>query len=362
MMAPHRGVRSVSTLEATGLDEQSWNALASRGTNTVFQTHQWHESWLSAYGRQYQPLFVVVNNGSGVAGVAPLVIEHTSQGRIARFIGDGRADYCDVLAASNPDVVAAMFRGLDDNKDWDLIDLKNVPGQSATIEFIKSACRDAGYRLIVREQFVCPTLIVRGHEASARSILNKPALRRRVKRLQQMGTLTCRHLTAAADILPLLDGFFDQHVMRWNATATPSLFCEAANRAFYRELTMRLDGTNWLLFSLVELDGAPIAIHYGFDYNDAQIWYKPSFDPAFASRSPGLVLVRHLISRALEHNRREFDFTVGGEAFKLRFTNFARKTVQLQVFRDPARYAYERSKHGVLDAYRRVTATFGKSS
>jgi CelD/BcsL family acetyltransferase involved in cellulose biosynthesis len=360
MMVTHRGVRAVSTLEATGLDERSWNALASRGTNTVFQTHQWHQSWLSAYGHQYQPLLVVVDRGGAVAGVAPLVIEHTSQGRIARFIGDGRADYSDVLAANDADVVAAMCRGLNYNKDWDVLDLKNVPGESATIEFIRSACRDAGYRVIVRDQFVCPTLLVRGHEHSAQAILSKPTLRRRVNRLRQMGKLSCRDLTRADDVLPLLDRFFDQHVMRWGATATPSLFCEAANRAFYRELTMRLDGTDWLLFSMVELDDAPIAIHYGFDFNDALIWYKPSFDPAFASRSPGLVMVHHLIGRAVEYNRREFDFTVGGEPFKLRFTNFARNTVQLQVFRDPARYAYERSKRGVLDAYRRVTATWGK--
>jgi CelD/BcsL family acetyltransferase involved in cellulose biosynthesis len=292
--------------------------------------------------------------------VAPLVIETTTQGRVARFIGDGRADYCDLLAANDPDVVSAMIRGLGDTRGWDVLDLKNVPSESPTVEYIRNACRDAGFRVIIRDQFMCPTLLIRGHEQSARAILDKPSLRRRQNRLQRMGRLSCRDLTAAADVLPLLDQFFDQHVARWRATATPSLFCDGANRDFYRELTMRLDGTNWLMFSLVELEGVPIAIHYGFDFNDGLVWYKPSFDPGFASRSPGLVLVRHLIGRGVEHNRREFDFTVGDEPFKLRFTNSSRTTVQMQVFRDPARYAYERSKHGVLDAYRRVTATWGK--
>ncbi len=356
------GVRTVQSLEATGLDERSWNELASRGTHTVFQTHQWHQSWLAAYGQQYEPLLIVVETAGGVAGVAPLMIEESVHGRIARFIGDGRSDYCDVVGANDPDVVARMLGALKDSRAWDVLDLRNLPGDSTTIEYIRMACRATGYRVIVRSQFVCPSLMIRGQEQSAHEIANKASLRRRHLRLQRMGQLSYRDLTAAADVLPLLDLFFDQHVARWQRTDTPSLFREAANRTFYRELTKRLDGTGWLMFSLVELDGAPIAIHFGFDYNESLIWYKPSFDPALAARSPGLVLVRHLIRRAVDLNRREFDFTVGREAFKLRFSNFARKTVQVQVFRDPARYAFERSKLGVLDTVRRVTATWGKGS
>jgi CelD/BcsL family acetyltransferase involved in cellulose biosynthesis len=355
------GVRVSTTLEGTGLSEQSWNALASRGTNTVFQTYQWQQSWLSAYGHNVEPMFVVVGSGGAVDGVAPLVVEHTPQGRIARFIGDGRSDYCDVLSGNQPGVVAAMIGRLRETRQWDVLDLKNVPGDSATVEFIHRSSRNAGLRVIVRDQFVCPTLLVRGHESAVEAIVNKASLRRRRTRLQRLGRLACRDLTAAAEVLPLLDLFFDQHVQRWTATDTPSLFLEEANRAFYRDLTARLDNTTWLMFSLVELDDAPIAIHYGFDFNDTLTWYKPSFDPAFATCSPGLVLVQHLIERAVTHDRREFDFTVGREAFKLRFTNFARKTVHVQVFRDPARYAYERSKLSFLDAYRRV-ATWGKDS
>jgi CelD/BcsL family acetyltransferase involved in cellulose biosynthesis len=360
MTVTHGGVRTARTLEATGLDERSWNDLASRGTYTVFQTHQWHHSWLSAYGKQYEPRFIVVERAGVVAGVAPLMIEQSSQGRVARFIGDGRSDYCDVLGGSDGDIVSTMLGALNERRDWDVLDLRNIPGDSTTIEYIRASCRISGHHVIVRDQFVCPSLMIRGQERVAHEIANKASLRRRHNRLERMGQLSYRDLTAAADILPLLDQFFEQHEARWQQTDTPSLFREAANRTFYRELTKRLDGTNWLTFSLVELDGSPIAIHYGFDFNDSLIWYKPSFAPALSARSPGLVLVRHLIGRAVALNRREFDFTVGREAFKLRFSNFARKTVQVQVFRDPARYAFERSKLGVLDTYRRVTATFGK--
>jgi CelD/BcsL family acetyltransferase involved in cellulose biosynthesis len=250
-----------------------------------------------------------------------------------------------------------MVRGLRDYGSWDILDLGSVPSESPSVAMLTSLCEDAGFRVMVHDQFVCPTLLVRGHERAAHRMLNKPSLRRRQNYFERIGRLGFRDLRSASDIEPYLDAFFDQHTARWSRTSTPSLFREAANRTFYRDLMSRLDGTGWLLFSLIEFDDQPIALHYGFDYNDTLIWYKPSFDPAFAARSPGLVLVRHLIRRVLEDGRRELDFSIGDEPFKRRFTNTLRKTVHVQIFRSPARYVFERSRRRVMAAVRRAVTT-----
>jgi CelD/BcsL family acetyltransferase involved in cellulose biosynthesis len=348
-------VRVVSSFEATGLDERGWNALAGLGTNSVFQTYQWHRSWWQTYGARYEPLLVTVSDGHHTKGVAPLYVDETAVGnRVIRFVGDGRADYCDLLAGDDVNTVAAMVKGLRDYPDWDIVDLGSIPSESPSVAVLKSLCEDAGLHVSVYDQFVCPTLLVRGHECAARRILDKPSLRRRQNYFERLGRLSFRDLRSASDIEPYLDAFFDQHTARWSQTDTPSLFQEAANRTFYRDLMSRLDGTGWLLFSLVEFDDQPIAFHYGFDYNDSLLWYKPSFDPAFAARSPGLVLVRHLIRRVLEDGRRELDFTIGDEPFKRRFTNLLRKTVNIQIFRSQALYVFERSRRGVIAAVRRA--------
>ena len=80
-------MRVVSSFEATGLDERGWNALARLGTNSVFQTYQWHRSWWHTYGSRYEPLFVTVSNGHNIKGVAPLYVEETAAGRVVRFVG-----------------------------------------------------------------------------------------------------------------------------------------------------------------------------------------------------------------------------------------------------------------------------------
>ena len=349
-------IRIVSSFEETGLDHQAWNALASLGTNTVFQTYQWLHTWLSIYGGRCEPLFILASDGTRVTGVAPLLIEPQPSGRFVRFIGDGRADYSDLLARHDPDTIAAIVQGLKAHGRWDVLDLTNVPSESATVATLTTACEAAGFSVMVRDQFVCPTLLIPGNQLAIREILNKPSLRRRARHFDRLGTLTYRDLTNGADIMAYLDVFFSQHVSRWTGRSTPSLFLDTMNQRFYRRLTEAMSGIGTLLFSIVELDGRPIAMHYGFDYAGTITWYKPSFDPAYASGSPGLLLVRHLIARALALDRRELDFTIGDELFKRRFTNHVRKTVHLRVFNDPARYMYERSKRGVMAAVRRAAA------
>jgi CelD/BcsL family acetyltransferase involved in cellulose biosynthesis len=298
---------------------------------------------------------VTVSDGQNTVGVAPLYGERTAAGnRVMRFMGEGRADYCDLLAGASQETVAAMVRVLSDYPDWDLVDLGGIPSESATVPALKARCEAAGLRVMVRDESICPSLVLRGHEASVRELINKPSLRRRQRNLERCGRLEFLDLRSAADVEPQLEQFFDQHTARWRMTSAPSLFHDNANRAFYRELTSRLDLTGWLLFTAIRFEDRPIAYHYGFDYNDVLLYYKPSFDPALAARSPGLVLVRHLIARALESGRRELDFTIGDEPFKQRFTNTMRKTVKVQIFRNQALYFFERSRRGVLSAMRRA--------
>lgn len=349
--------RITSSLDQVGLGQQQWNALAAAsGTNSVFQTHQWTRSWLAAFGDLYEPLFVTASDAAGVAGVAPLMVDRrSSRARVLRFLGDGRSDYCDVLApVGRRGVVAAMFETILADDRWDVVELSNIPAHSDTPDIVREMCQEAGFGFLMEDQFVCPTLLVEGHEEAVRRIFNKPSLRRRQNYFERLGRLVGRNMMAAAEVEPHLEAFFGQHITRWHGSKSASLFVDERNKAFYRTLTAALDNTGWLLFSVIEIDGRPIAFHYGFDYNGAVIWYKPSFDVAFAEHSPGVVMVRHLIGHAMKQKRRELDFTVGDEPFKKRFTNYARKTVQILIYRDASHLMMARSRRAATALLRKM--------
>ena len=347
--------RLLKSIGALGLTEEAWNALASESeTNSIFQTYQWMSSWEKAFGGQCEPWYFSVADPSGIVGVAPLMVKPGLMGdRIVRFLGDGKADYCDFLIkGEKQQVLEAICQALFAAREqWDVIELNNIPGESSTAATVQSICQCAGFRVLQRDLYPSPALLIKGHEEEAQTIFNKAGLRRRQNYFQRIGRLTVKHLTGTA-VLPCLEGFFDQHIARWADSASPSLFLNERNRAFYQELALALADKKWLLLSVVELDDRPLTMHYGFDFNERLLWYKPSFDRVHSKHSPGLVLLRHLIGYALDRKRVEFDFTIGDEPFKSRFSNCTRKTVSIQIYQDPVRYYLALSKQKLSAAKR----------
>lgn len=350
-------IRVASSLSDVGLTADEWNTLAAQSaTHSVFQTHEWTLSWLAEFGDEYEPLMVVATDNGQVSGVAPLVTDTREGHRVIRFAGDGRADYCDVLSRrDNPTVVTALIDAILTNDRWDVIELNNIPEDSRTADIVRSHCSRSGYHVLSNEMYVCPTLLVAGHEEPARAIAEKPSLRRRENYFRRQGRLVCRDLKTEAEVAPYLDRFFEQHIERWSSARTsPSLFVNDRNKAFYRRLTKSLAARGWLLFTVIEFDDEPIAFHFGFDYDSTVTWYKPSFNIKYAPAAPGLVLVQHLIRYAIEQKRAELDFTVGNEPFKRRFTNHERRTISVRVFRDSWRFQRERLRGTVASAIKSI--------
>ena len=351
-------IHIASSLAGTGLTADQWNTLASQGTtNSVFQTHEWTLSWLAAFGDEFEPLLAIASDNDRVTAVAPLVIDRRNGDRVFRFAGDGRADYCDFLGTrDNREVVTALVDAIFADDRWNVIELNNIPEGSLTADVVRDRSAHYGYQVLSNEMYVCPTLVVAGQQSAACAVFDKPSLRRRENYFRRRGRLVCRDLKTEAEIAPYLDRFFEQHIARWHASGkAPSLFLNDRNRTFYRHLTANVAAKGWLLFSVIEFDDEPIAFHFGFDYDATVTWYKPSFSVKYAAGSPGLVLVRHLIGYAIDQGRNELDFTVGDEPFKRRFTNHARRTVSVRVFRNSLRFLRERSRRAVVSAIRSVS-------
>lgn len=349
-----------TSIQAVGLGEKGWNALVAESpTKSVFQTYQWMVSWEKIFKAACEPWCISVKDVSGIVGVAPLMItKGFLNRRFLKFLGDGKSDYCDFLLAS--DRIAGLEKIFDHlftaQDRWDVIELNCIPAESPTIPAIRTICRNFGYRMLQRVLYPSPTLLIKGHREEALKIYNKAGLRRRQNYFERKGRLAFKTLFGS-DVMPYIEQFFAQHISRWAGTATPSLFLDERNQAFFRELVQAMSGAGWLVLSVVELDGRPLAMHYGFDYGGRLLWYKPSFDPTQAKHSPGLVLLRHLIGYAIEREREEFDLSIGDEPFKARFANKVRETVQIKIFRDPLNFALAWSRQTLGSAKMRLVRT-----
>ena len=85
------------------------------------------------------------------------------------------------------------------------------------------------------------------------------------------------------------------------------------------------------------MDGEPAAYQINFDF-DGKIWiYNNAFDRAFASLSPGTILMKRAFEDTFNEGREECDFLRGEEPYKAEWTEKSREVIQLVIRRGSLR-------------------------
>ena len=294
-----------------------WNALVSRGgTDAIFLTWEWQKAWWDSFERRGLLLLGAERDGQLVA-IAPFFAE---EGMIY-FVGSGGSDYLDFAGAiSAPEVLDGLLTCAR-NSVPEFIGFRffHLTDRSPTAELLRASALRLG--LVSREEGVQPAPATQlGTDSAAdRALTQKKSLLRHEAYFRRSGPLEVLHHSTAEEIGPHLDEFFQQHIARWSATPHPSLFHDARQRSFYRTVTQYASSAGWLRFTRIAADGRPIAFHFGFVYHGSFMWYKPTFAIDLARHSPGEVLLRQLLLRAIEESAHTFDFGLGDEPFKQRF-------------------------------------------
>jgi CelD/BcsL family acetyltransferase involved in cellulose biosynthesis len=339
---------------------QQWDALLPHApTNTVFLTSAWLRAWHVTLG-QHQPLIIPqVRIGGRLVAAAAFV---ASDG-VVEFAGRGPSDYLDIVLDTSVDertrgraIGALLKTAKSATPHFRHFRLDRIQPESATASAI-AASQPRFIATFTGEPIPAPYLDLN----FVAERLKKKSLNRDERALMRRGDLACNTMTRAADILPCLDAFFEQHIARWRSVGVQSLFLQPEARAFYRELTQRLDQTGALLFTTMHLDGKLVAAHFGFLYADRFFLYKPTFDTALPKLSPGKVLVKRLLELARDRNAGTFDFTIGDEAYKHWFASGVRQIRSLHVTDSKAAAAVRRSRaclgrttRALVDRWRRA--------
>jgi len=335
-------LRSQTCDDLESIGRSAWDGLVERSyTSTVFQTYGWISAWQNTLGVGKNLIIPCVYLNNHLAGAAVFV----ESGNFLTFGAADRADYGDMLIDRDLDeslqrkVVAELI-----GNAWHAAGpvtsllLNKVPSKSRSIQLL--AQLEPDFYLVPLHRLPAPRLDM----SAVDERLKKKSLKRHENGLKRLGEVTFHTYSQADSVLPRLQTFFDQHIERWHGTESPSLFNDQANCAFYTQLTKQLDGSGSLRYSELMLDGQLVAAHFGFLFAGTFIWYKPSYAIAYAKKSPGEVLIRHLLRLAKEEGAAVFDFTIGGEAFKYRFATEDPTVTNLYVSSSRARARLRRGK------------------
>jgi CelD/BcsL family acetyltransferase involved in cellulose biosynthesis len=341
----------------------AWSDLVERTDSaTVFQSFEWNACWWQVFGKQDQLLLISCFQGEELVGLAPLSIgrgkrEYGFLGPELRFIGcrNKTSDYLDFIVDPRyPGVLEILLETvLEYLEQVPRIRLSHFPAASSNQEGVLAFLRKKYVRFAVVEEQRAPYRRL-GNADEDRKAVNNATSRRRFNHFRKSGELNFHKLTSPEEIETQLDRFFEQHVGRRALAGEPSQFRDPDQRDFYRILAPALLTRGWLRFDRVVLDEEPIAYHFGCEFRNRFIWYKPSFDARLAKHSPGTVLMKFLVEDAVEHGLEEFDFTVGSEPFKYRYANGERCNNRIVIFRSGIACLAYRTVHWLMQSARRI--------
>lgn len=272
------------------------------------------------------PLAPAVFEDGRLIGVLPLGLRQNQ----LEFIGISFADYNDLLCIPErkTEILSLMLASLRQSSaasSWHRLMLVNVRDDS----LLRQALCESGLRKQFWETraYPCPYIdFSGGKDALIAKFIAKKSLVRHAKGLNCKGVVAFEVLRDYSAVIPYLERFCEQQVIRRAASGQPSHLRHEEPRRALAGLMCDLAAQGNLRFAVLTLNGDPAAFHFGFVYGRKYYWYKPSFQIDLWDDSPGEVLIRDLLISLRGEPSVILDFTIGNEAFKGRFTNGASNT------------------------------------
>jgi CelD/BcsL family acetyltransferase involved in cellulose biosynthesis len=327
-----------------GLRDQ-WQPLLDRSKpNHVFMTWEWFFTWWKHFGHGRELFVIVVENQGETIGILPLMlfVEHGRRAckfRYLHFIGFRFEfrwnDWMDVIGVRKEEVIRAAMEYLQGCQHlWDYLDLWDIPEDSDTLIILPRLADRLGFPYRTELCASCPYLPTTSdwelYYGSHPPKKVTKDLERQIKRLTAGGDLKVEHLAATNPVVSL-NSLFDLHQRREIVTDRLPMFSRERFRSFYRDLAEAFP-REWLDYSVLKLNGTPIAAHFGFRYNNKLYFLTPAFDPDYRTYSPGKILLRYLIQHCFVNDGiHEFDFLRGDEPYKYQWATGERRGYQIQI-------------------------------
>ncbi len=308
-----------------------WNALVECAEASVFQTHEWQSTWWRSFGTKRSLHAVTLWDGQRLVGVAPLFLENVSFSpltlfRRLRLVGSGHSDYLDLIVA--PGYVEQAAMAIADHlctfAGWHVIDLEDVPGNSAAVGPIVDAFLQKGCQADREIHHHCYTVALPSSKDEYLAGFSAHSRKELLRRERRLAALGCEVHTLAPDapVDEAMEEFTDLHKRQWALKGQRSgAFPDEQTEKFHHEIARTFQRRGWLSLSFLTFKERSVAANYTYVYGDKVYSYLSAREPQtpLAKLSPGTMLDFCSIQKAIATGLKEYDFMKGAEKFKRRF-------------------------------------------
>jgi CelD/BcsL family acetyltransferase involved in cellulose biosynthesis len=319
-----------------------WQKLTAQGAcGEPFYQPEWFQAFHITLAPNIKPFLVTVHKGSDLVGLLPLMRAKTFFGRIPatslQSLSNVHSCRFDLLhdGTSKEEVAKAAWRCLRDNADWDVIEARDVPTNGNFGALMKQA-QSEGF-----PTFVWPTrrmpylpLPLDGQDpfknCPERFKGTRTRLRAKEKKLRQEGALS---FTVIKEAIPeVLGKFFELEGSGWKGQNGSAIGLNSSLVSFYTNIAKMAEKQGTLRLYCLNLDGQPIAMHFGLQMNGVYYIPKVTYDERFKKFSPGLLLAKYVIEALVKEGVACFDFLGPRMEWKCVWTSDVREHSNCYIF------------------------------
>jgi len=240
-------------------------------------------------------------------------------------------------------VLRALWEAAKNLQSWHLIDIANVVEGSA-MDRLQALAQTDGYRTARKRTSQTLYLPITASSAAANSDKSaqppwlagtrpkfRSHLRRAKRQLEDQGTLELKHYSAADPVA--LEKFYALEASGWKGAEGTAIKCDQRTRQFYDAIAQGAARDGYLSLDFLELNGKPIAGHFGFNLRGRYFLAKAGYDEAFRRHGPGQLLVNEILSQTPQRGLHEFDFVGPATWDESRWASARRTNYRVFVFR-----------------------------
>ena len=218
-----------------------WDAVVARGPADVpFASHGWISAWLDAFAPSAAPLVLVARDAAGAPLGMAAFLEERRRG-VVRLVAPANDHSCRVEWALGADAGTRRRRRCGatcaTGSSWDVLLLRDVPRDGPTSVLLEPLARADRHPTGRWESLRTPVVRLGGGSAEERTSARFRAnLRRRARRLQELGAVAVRRSDGAGDVDAALSDFLAVEASGWKGKGGTAIALDPALVRFYRAI------------------------------------------------------------------------------------------------------------------------------
>jgi CelD/BcsL family acetyltransferase involved in cellulose biosynthesis len=302
---------------------------------TIFTSPEWISAWWSCFGTGDLHALVQRDDGA-LATFAPFFVHRGADGEPElTLIGNGNSDYLDITATSRRDATTIMCEIL----AWSAHhEVRRAEWPHLREDaMLADAELPARWGCELHESAPSPVVRLPWTDSAFDRQLS-PKLRKNLRRAQRAaqkrGRVWFEHASGQA-VHDALEMLFALHAARWQAAGRGGVLASPVVRRFHQLVARAADASGTLRLIRLSIGAETGGVLYGFTTPAGACYYIGGMNPALAAFSPGLLLIREAVHRAIDEGAVEFDFLAGAEAYKYQWGARDRRVLHCRLRHHP---------------------------